>query len=525
MRKTFCSRGNVSNSIYNGIFSTDIQLSVGNIVKIKNSRAVVPFSSDYIVTSYNNYTQLIGDSTTIIDLIIVDNIIYMLGATSDTYFIRKETFPNTTSHNYPLKEKSKPFNLIESSTLILGKFHGQLSLSGNIIIRNGNIHVLVYHDGSYSMIRNKKQQCEKNNTSIIPLNKNRNNGLLINISLDNFKIIGFRNLPLTTNFLLFGGLEEYNREEFLFLLNDNNLLRFNPGSSYSWNRIVERNIVSASTTRNLVLLLRNDSLEAIDQNTGISNWVAPTSPGAKCCVCYDSNKNTISHDVFGETSDELYQNSKNFGKVFIVAINTNIINITQAYVDPSEFRIISTYEYVVTEAPKICGISTLGKNKYVVWSEKEIRIFNENNKLLSTTNLENISIPRTYRLLPRHLSEYVFVAINGEQDIYINNINTFTAIDIYSTDIKPYAGFFIITEEFPKTAGIVTDIIDNKVYVVFNGAITNILTNLDTCKIYMIDICGNLIGNYHNINQDTSITRPFLITGIEHNQAFIVYNG
>jgi hypothetical protein len=456
MRKTFCSRG--SNSIHNGVFNTESPLSIGTIVKLNNRdpSSVKRFSSDPIVTSIKQY-----NNTTMIDLITTMTDLYILGSTNNTYFILKRSL-----------ETSSDCEIDQSSIINLGIFQEPLSLNGHISIRNGNIVVLIYHIGQFIVTGNRHSFAT-------------NNGVLFNISIQDNKILGFRNIPLTSNFILFGGLEENNREEFLYLLDDTKLHRFNPSGSSSWIISIDSGkIISATTAPGLLLLLYNNRLQAIDINNGKLLWTHSIDSIAKCCMAYGSH-------------------------IYISTINNNNITIIQANVTNDGMNVISRNSFIVPKTPIICCVSTLNSDKYIIWTDNEIRIYTNDNNLLSITTLRNISLTRTYRLLPRHISYLkIPIIVNGVNSLFINDIETFTGIE--------YAGFFILQDEFPQRAGVVTDIInDNKVYVVLTGPVSDIFQNLTLHRTYIIDINGNLTGLYHDVNQG----KPFLIAGNEPNVA------
>ena len=497
MRKTFCARG--TNSDHNGVFNTETPLSIGTVVKLKphDPHTVVQFSPDPVITSVQQY-----NNARFIDIISTSNDTYILGATSDTYFIRHLYIKKDIS-TFSLwsPERAQAIQDIDSTEILLGVFQPPLSLIGNICIQNRHIVVLIYHKGQFTVT------CNRSSFSI-------KHGVLFSISLDNFKIVSFRNIPLTPNFLLFGGLEEDHREEFLYLINDNNLHRFNPSGSHSWTISVIDNIVSACTAPGIVILLRTNSIEAIKNIDGQSLWTITMTESLRCCISYDSH-------------------------IYITSTNNNITTVIQGIITDSRLMIIS-YNTITNIMPsKLCCISTLGIDRYIIWTENDIQIYTNDNRHLSTIILKNISISKIYRLLPRHSSVKlkfpiigsgstiatnpvesqeslnIPIIVNGNNPILINDIDTFSGSE-------SYAGLFYVKDDFPQRAGIVTDIIgDTRVYVVLDGPIIDVIKDLILHRTYIIDMQGNLTGSYHDMNK----SRPFLITGNESNTAFIIYNG
>jgi len=478
MRKTFRSNNTNTNNIYNGVFTTKVPLTVGTIVKLnkQDPTSVLLFSSDPTITNIKQY-----QNTTFIDLIATNNYIYILGADNTRYFILQQSLEDPSL----------------TSQIILGNFQEPLSLQGNITIHNDNIIVLLYHNGWFTITGNRHSLATKN-------------GIILNISIQDTKITGFRNIPLTENFLLFGGLEEKNREEFLYLLDNNKLHRFNPTTSSSWIKTIDPGVISACTAANLLLLLHNNGIQAIDTTNGNILWNITIdklivgemkSLIAKCCVAYGS-------------------------KLYITILNNNDIIVVQGNIDINGFNVISQNIFTLAKTPILCCITTLNTDKYIIWTDVDIRLYTTDNQLLSTTSLSNLSLDRTYRLLPRHISftgtVKLPIIINGIDSIFINGIESFTGIINTQKSLEPYAGLFILQDNFPQRAGVVTDIVDdNKVYVTFTGNVVNIFQNLLLHRTYVIDINGNLHLSDYNVSEKVEL---FLSVGNNSNIVSIIYN-
>ncbi|CAH6420690.1 Hypothetical protein HVR_LOCUS1256 [uncultured virus] len=488
-RKTFCSRG--TSSIHNGVFIADVPLAISDLVKIQYeflpefrfisnmNRHVTRFSPDYIVDDISNYNDsnsvhtgtsslLSYSDTTFLDILISDNsetsaIYYILGVSGNTYFVL------TNKMNTP------------NNKIILGKFQSPMVFKGNLSLHNGQLYALIPHGGFFIDSHNRP-----NNIS--------QSGILFTIDPNTLKVSGFRGINLSNNFVMIGGAEEKGREEPLYLLNNDVISRFNPSTSHSWSVPMSKQQFSATTAKDMVILIACDEITALDNNDGHLIWT------------HKLNRCT---DICGVgISDRLY----------ILTIVGNVLTVTQANVTKSGMTIISQKTIGNPTKPNIYCISSwsnsFNRQGYIVWTDTRIYFFNNNNELISTTTLDGISIPRTYRMIPRHSSYNIPVIVNGINTIKINKINTFS-------DSSNYGGIFLLKESFPQRAGIVTDIVDqNKVYVVTTGNITDILRNLTPQQTYIVYKNGVLTGSYHNINQG----RPFLIVGMEPNSASIIYN-
>jgi hypothetical protein len=251
MRKSFCSRS--APDIHNGIFITDTQLKIGNIVKVLSTdpHKVTNFSSDLVITNPDQRTN-----TTFIDVISG----YILGARDNIYFIR---------HG--------------SSDFVIGTFLGKLSLNGNICIQNNRIIVIIYHSGDFIVTGNR------------PSNTGTLSGIVFTINVNTLNVDGFRIIELNSNFLLFGGVEESGREEFLYLLDGIHLARFNPACSPSWRKKIPDGIISAATVKNTIILMQEHLIHAIDSVTGSNLWSQSLNFTNKCCVGKNSSLYISSH--------------------------------------------------------------------------------------------------------------------------------------------------------------------------------------------------------------------------------------
>ena len=134
---------------------------------------------------------------------------------------------------------------------------------------------------------------------------------------------------------------------------------------------------------------------------------------------------------------------------------------------------------------------------------------------------------------------YFFIILNYNNHLIVNEI-------MISPDAGQgqYGCVLKIKEEFPESAGIITEIINKtRALVSLNGLIVNVVKNLVPHETYFIDIDGHIFnGNttldfgeiaqttrkassrcVDDMNNDPTI-RPFLITGNQDNIASIVYN-
>lgn len=466
MRKTFCSRG--GSSIHNGVFIADIPLQVADLVKIqvKNSRPphhVTRFSSDHVIDDISHYDDSeISSSTsftslptftntTFIDIITNPQSFqyYVLGISSNTYFI-----------------------LTANNRIPLATFQSPTTPKGNLAIYNGKLYALIPHGGSFI-------------SSSRPINISQS-GVLFTIDLNNFKISGIRGINLGNNFMMFGGSEM--GSEPLYLLNDNIVSRFNPSTSHSWSVHLTKQQLSASVIKGMVIMIACDEINALDANNGNILWTFKLDTCSKICSV--------------ATSTTLY----------ILQITDISLTIMQADITQSGLTLISQKILLHPNKPNLYCISIWSKG-YIIWTDTRIYILNNNNEILSTVTINNISVDRTSRIIPRYSPNNIPVIINGTNTVQINDINTFS-------DSSDYAGIFVLREDYPQRAGIVTDVLDNnQVYVVTSGTIVDILKNLTPNRTYIINKSGVLTGSYHNINQG----KPFLIAGMEGNAATIIY--
>lgn len=58
------------------------------------------------------------------------------------------------------------------------------------------------------------------------------------------------------------------------------LQKFNPMGSPSWDKLVGNGVISACTVKDMILLLRRNSIEAIDSNTGSNLWTTEIKESA-----------------------------------------------------------------------------------------------------------------------------------------------------------------------------------------------------------------------------------------------------
>lgn len=468
MRKSLCS-GN-SQSVYNGIFNTENPLSIGTIVKIKDNLSnsliennISEFCPDTVTNNIGEY-----ENSTLIDIINHNTNKYILGAkhSPDNYY-----FIIFMNNNNELK------------LINIGSSHDILSFRGNICIYNEYLFILIYHKGVFNVPG-------KQSTS--------NSGILITLELNVLKILGFRGINLDEYFMLFGGCEESNREEPLFLINGLKISRFNPGASNSWTILLQEYVLSACTAPNMIILLFTNYLSAIDSNNGKILWNYKLSEISDKC----RGINCVA------TASKLY--------LIITDNYRNNLNCLQAKINHNELIIISQKTISQNDSSEICTISEWTSDissGYIICMEKMIIVINDNNIILSEIKLDNISIPRTYRFVSRHNSQNIIVLINSFGNMYINNNKLFIGIN------NLYAGMFIIKQCFPKKVGVVIDILDeNKVHVALDGVVTNIFKSLISNKIYMIDMNGKL-----SINQNDQ-SKPFLIVGKESYSASLIYN-
>lgn len=357
MRKTFCACKNTTvipdNTLNVNIPDTTLNV---NIPIIKRTSFIAPVINRDICFVESNVGP--EESTTpcdIIDIVSTSDTVYILGITHDNYFVR-----------------------YDNQNLVLGTFHGPKSLQGNICIHNNRIIVLIYHSGSF-IVTGNRPSTTGNNTGIV-------------FTIYHNKIVAFRTIPLSTKFILFGGLQEtksketksketksreIEREEALYLLNDSSLHRFNPTGSSSWIRTVESEIIDFTTTANCVILLYSNLIFAIDSTRGTDLWSFPIEH-AKYCTGYGSHLYIVTDD----------------GKISTIIHGVTTVNT---------FTITS----IVNCPLQIISIATTNNNGYVIGTKNSVHIFTNKDVLIST-----IEHSQTLKL-PHHCNSAVQIIIDA----------------------------------------------------------------------------------------------------------------
>jgi len=519
MRRTCCyDHDTNNNSIHNGAFFTDTQLSVGDIVKVKSSsirriptdphssQYVTPFSPDYTVTNIVNYPD-----TVFMDVLMSNNDIYILGAHQDPSLTLSSRLVENRIPVFDLPVMPTGSRIADQSReyfiqkndhkLSLGVFTPPLSYLGNISIINNQIYVLIYHTGTFVASGRRPSNIKQT-------------GTLFTIQTDTFKVISFRGITLQEHFMLFSGKQSPPGplkglgNDSLYVINGTSISRFNPSSSPSWVISLHSVPVSATTILNMVIVLLCDEIIILDSSDGstVQNHIFD-----KCNLVY----------CVGQRESQSQGNNL---LIYLAGIEGSNVIITQATINKFNGEFIVISQIVISENVPIdtCYLSTW-LNGYIVWIEEgtsaRIYIYNNDNVCLSTITLEGISTRHTYQPLPQHVKESIPVLINIQGSTYVNDILTF------DNDVNTLAsGFLTLEPSFPQRAGIVTDIISSdRVYVVISGVITDTLQNLIPNRTYIIDKNGNLSVDYvnHNVNEG----KPFLVVGRDPNSASISYNG
>lgn len=220
----------------NTTFSTDDKLHPGDLVKISaiDPTKVIKFSSDYILINSHNHPH-----ETLIDILIHNNITYILGSDNIGYFIYMDTIKIPLGHFTPIISSTK--NL------------------GNLIIYNHYLYALVPYIGAFITEDGRQGQ----STS----------GLLFTVTFE-LKLLAIRTMDLSHTFLLFGSL---------FLLNGSKLMRFNPATSPSWSTTIEPDFVGACMLDDYVLVIHNYTITTYSARTGTLLYTQTvTSPLFAC---------------------------------------------------------------------------------------------------------------------------------------------------------------------------------------------------------------------------------------------------
>lgn len=169
---------------------------------------------------------MIHPEETLIDIIVDNDMTYILGCDSKGYFIYMN---------------SMKVDLLKASPII--------SKLGNIIINRCRLYVLIPFIGDFMTSDGRKGH------SI--------DGLLITLTLG-VKLLGIRYMKLSKSFLLVGSLSGT-----LFLLNGSTLTRFNPATSPSWNTPIDVNFVSGCSIDDYVLVIYSNIITTYSSRTGL----------------------------------------------------------------------------------------------------------------------------------------------------------------------------------------------------------------------------------------------------------------
>lgn len=244
-------------------------------ISIDEIQGVTSKNTDIISRSCARLNMVIGNDK-ITDICIAFDIVYGLMRSVDGYYI------------VVMNKKSK------EHIVKLGKFSH--SLYGFIRIYNGSIVIIIYHEGAFELMGNRF------GSSI--------GGIVICMNINSYKILSFRKISLDKDFLIVGGLQTS-----LYLITNNQLHKFNPNESSSWVKPLTTGIISSCIISNYIIILRCDSLEILDQNTGISKNIiifsSNISPNS--CIC-----------------------ASNLSEIYIVTLDNNILTVS--YVDNSSTK-------------------------------------------------------------------------------------------------------------------------------------------------------------------------------------------
>jgi hypothetical protein len=424
----------------NTTFITDDSLHPGDIVKISptDPTKVTKFSPDYVLKE-----PITHPNETLIDIVMYQDTTYILGYDNIGYFIYKN-----------------------SKKIPLGQFAPIISSTGNIIVNNGYLYILIPYQGHFITSDGRR-------------GNNNSGGLLWTLSLE-LKLLFIRSMILARSFLLFGSL---------FLLNGSNLIRFNPVTSPSWTTTIAPNFIGGCTLNEYIIVIHDYSIGTYSVREGI--LLSRQSVDNKLFACQTINS-----------------------KVYIVTEN----NILYGTVSQLGYNIIGSHWWPETH-PTLCNLGSFN-NGFLVTTQNAIYIIdsrittNIQTTNVQTTNVQTTIIPitglatiRSYRIIPPESSDLI--------PCILNDITSIEA-HIFSGP-RPYAIQTTIQAKYPILAGMVIQVVAPKhVNVIFNGSIFNPPISVLPNHIYGIDIYGNLHMD------DTK--HPFLISGPDASVTIIYHS-